>query len=456
MRPVRITIAGLSLALVAAIVTAAVLGATRSAAFSKQAGALELRWALETSEGVPASQFAPLRATLIASQYEGARWWSPIWWTQTGTSLVGDLSASTDRIWTAEMGSARQQGRQAEHAWQQLMLQLGQYVPASAVAAAKDWPAELRAASTPASVIKLAAAWRQAVDAAHHEALGAELTAEVAAVGGIQALLSQADAASQLAQADNLDDQQIGALTAGVRSQIANGADATPTVRQLLTALGVFHQLLALNNNVSAGLRPLQLSVDQAGAENTPNSQSFLTQYGAAQSALYAARNSSQLSAVAQQLSALQNSITAELTNDQCGHSVPSGRSITISLTLQEAIFYQDGCVAQATPITTGREFLRTPTGTYHVFFKQSPFTFISPWPKTSSFWYPPSPVSWVMEFASGGYFLHDAPWEPSGVYGPDSEDSAYASHGCIHIPTSVMQWAYQWTPMGAPVVITG
>jgi len=456
MRPVRITIAGLSIALVAAGITAAVLGATRSAAFSREAAAIQHRWDLETTEGVPAAQLSPLRAELLASQYDSAHWWSPIWWTQTGSALVSDLSGDTDRIWTADMAAARAQAEQASQAWRQLMLQLGQYVPAGEVTSAKAWPAALRAASSPAALTLLAGAWRQAVAVARQHALTAELTAEVAAVGGIQALLGQADSASQVAHADNLDDQQIGSLTSTVRSLIASGGDASQPVRELIAALAVFHQVLALNNNVSAGLRPLQLLVDQAGAEDTPNSPSFLTQYGAVHSALYAAREGTQLSAVAQQLTALQTTVSAELTNDTCGHAVPGGRTISISLTLQEAIFYQDGCVIQATPVTTGREFLRTPTGTYHVFFKQSPFTFISPWPRTSSFWYPPSPVSWVMEFAAGGYFLHDAPWEPTGVYGPDSEDSPYASHGCIHIPTAVMQWAYQWTPMGASVLITG
>jgi len=59
------------------------------------------------------------------------------------------------------------------------------------------------------------------------------------------------------------------------------------------------------------------------------------------------------------------------------------------------------------------------------------------------------------MEFASGGYFIHDAPWEPSGEYGPGSENSSGASHGCVHIQTPTMQWVYQWTPIGTPVIIT-
>jgi lipoprotein-anchoring transpeptidase ErfK/SrfK len=119
-------------------------------------------------------------------------------------------------------------------------------------------------------------------------------------------------------------------------------------------------------------------------------------------------------------------------------------------------VFYQDGCVVKATPVTTGRPQLRTPTGRFSIFYKKTPFTFISPWPPSSPFYYFPSPVSWVMEFAGGGYFIHDAPWESSGSYGPGGEDNlAAASHGCVHTPGSVMQWAFSWTPVGTPVVIS-
>ena len=60
------------------------------------------------------------------------------------------------------------------------------------------------------------------------------------------------------------------------------------------------------------------------------------------------------------------------------------------------------------------------------------------------------------MEFNVGGYFIHDAYWEATSAYGPGGEDSSYsASHGCIHTPTPIMQWAYSWTPVGTPVLIT-
>jgi lipoprotein-anchoring transpeptidase ErfK/SrfK len=129
---------------------------------------------------------------------------------------------------------------------------------------------------------------------------------------------------------------------------------------------------------------------------------------------------------------------------------------ITISLSLQEMMFYQDGCVVKATPVTTGRPQLRTPTGRFSVFSKPSNFTFISPWPKGSPFYYYPTPARWGMEFDGGGYFIHDASWESTNSYGPGGENNQQAaSHGCVHTPTPVMQWAFSWTPIGTPVVIS-
>ena len=180
-----------------------------------------------------------------------------------------------------------------------------------------------------------------------------------------------------------------------------------------------------------------------------------MPQYQSVDTAFRAARETSQLNAVAARIVALQSSVASALSADQCGHAVPSGKVITLNLTVQEAIFYDNGCVVRASPITTGRPYLRTPTGNFHVFFKTSPFTMVSPWPKGSPFWYPTGTVTWVMEFDVGGYFIHDASWEPASAFGPGSENTSIASHGCVHLPTPVMRWAYQWTPIGTPVIIT-
>lgn len=455
MRVVRLTVAALGLAAVAACVTGVILGVSRSSAFVRAERALETRWERLPPEGVAAAQLSPLRAQLLGSQYHGAAWFAPVWWTQTGQPFIERLARSTDSLWTQDMADARQRAQRAVQGWAQLQAQLGAYLPADVVAAASRWPSELAAAATPAEIDADAAAWSADLVSDRHVALRAELDAQVAQLGGVQGLLARAQQAEQTARQVNLDDEHIGALAATLRTQLAADQDASATISQLVGALAAFRQLLALNNNVAGTLRPIQLSVDQAAAEGTPDGQTFLGQYSSLSRSLIAAREASQLAAVAGQLSTLQSSVSAELSNDKCGHAVPAGKVITVNLTLQEAVFYQDGCEVQATPVTTGRALLRTPTGTFHVFFKQSPFQFISPWPKTSPFYYFPSWVSWVMEFDSGGYFLHDAPWEPSWQYGPGSQDSSGASHGCIHIPTPVMQWAYQWTPLGAPVLIS-
>src|SRR6202021_4256313 len=92
-----------------------------------------------------------------------------------------------------------------------------------------------------------------------------------------------------------------------------------------------------------------------------------------------------------------------------------------------------------------------TPVGSSHVIFRASPFVFHSPWPEGSPYWYPPTPVTWAMDFF-GGDFLHDDPGEPTNAFGAGSEYGPYASHGCVHVPHAVMAFLYRWLPDGAQV----
>ncbi|MBV8196228.1 MAG: L,D-transpeptidase, partial [Candidatus Dormibacteraeota bacterium] len=279
--------------------------------------------------------------------------------------------------------------------------------------------------------------------------------AEVSGYGGVSGLLSDAQNELTVAQSDNLDTGQVSQLIAQVQNEYQSGSDASPEIQQLVVADASLHNLVSLNNSVGGLLRPIELSAAQASAEGTPNADSFQSQYSSVSSAYHNAQTAAQLNAVQSSASGLQNSINAELAANVCGHDVGSGKVITINLSLQEGVFYQDGCVVRATPVTTGRPALPTPAGHFSVFYKQSPFQMISPWPMGSPFYYDPTWVTWVMEFDSGGYFIHDAYWEGSGQYGPGGEYGSGASHGCIHIPTDVMQWLYSWTPMGTPVIIT-
>lgn len=137
------------------------------------------------------------------------------------------------------------------------------------------------------------------------------------------------------------------------------------------------------------------------------------------------------------------------------GAAPPSGKEIVIHLNSETLTAFQDGTPVLQTPVTTGRPALPTPVGITSVFRRATPYLFISPWDRSSPFWYPPSWVTWALEFRSGGYFLHDAPWEPAGSYGAGSEYGPYASHGCVHVPYGAMQFLFAWTPDGTPVDVT-
>lgn len=331
------------------------------------------------------------------------------------------------------------------------------------ISAGQDWPAQLRAATTPDQLAALAAAWQPQLDTVRTDVVAAQLRAEiqtdVASAGGPSALITQAGAALTTAGNDNLDPGDISDLATQLQSEQSSGADTSQTSGLLYTALQQFHQLVSLNDQLNGEMRPLMLLADQASAEGTPNSTSLQAQYQNSDQAFLTDTTYDQMSALQVQVTGIQNALLADLGADQCGHLAGggSGKVITLSLSLQEAVFYNNGCVVGASPITTGRPGLNTPTGNFAVFFKTSPFTMVSPWPLGSPDWYPTTVVQWVLEFADG-YFLHDAYWENQNAFGPGSENDVaqdYASHGCVHFPTAIMPWLYKWTPLGTPVIIT-
>lgn len=133
---------------------------------------------------------------------------------------------------------------------------------------------------------------------------------------------------------------------------------------------------------------------------------------------------------------------------------VSTAHYIVIHLGAQTLTAYEGNTAVLHTLITTGQPALSTPLGTSSVFYRASPYQFISPWPLGSYYYYPPSWVNWALEYRSGGYFLHDAPWQPDGTYGPGSEYGPYASHGCVHVPPGAMRYLFSWAGIGTPVSV--
>jgi len=134
-------------------------------------------------------------------------------------------------------------------------------------------------------------------------------------------------------------------------------------------------------------------------------------------------------------------------------------RHIIVSLKKQKLWALDGNRVLLSTLVTTGGPELPTPTGDFEIIDRESPFTFHSPFPIGSPFWYADSPTTFALLFQVNGYFIHDAPWR--GVFGPGSNvvngtpgSNTTGTHGCVNTPYAAMAWLYNWATMYTPVQV--
>ena len=131
---------------------------------------------------------------------------------------------------------------------------------------------------------------------------------------------------------------------------------------------------------------------------------------------------------------------------------------IDLDLTTQTIAAYEGKKQVKVSFITSGRPELATPTGTFSVVDKLSPYTFVSPWPKGHRWWYPTANVKYALRFRYDGLYIHDAPWRSE--YGPGTNGSgrrgaaSTGSHGCVNVPSSMMGWMYTWSKVGTQIII--
>ena len=245
---------------------------------------------------------------------------------------------------------------------------------------------------------------------------------------------------------------QIGAATNSVAS-VHSADDFGPILTQLQqSASGIQGLLDARTNayNQLADTRSTLASAQAIGAAlgNHPSTISYLAGQlpGAADQATFESISSQ----LYQEKQALASAIYLKQ-HVPVSYNAGVGKVIVISLSRQMLTAFQDGSAVITTYVTTGRPALPTPPGVYRIFARYSPYKMISPWPYGSAFWYPPSWTNWAMEFRSGGYFIHDAPWR--SWYGPGS--STYnGTHGCVNVPYSPMATLWNWAPIGTTVVV--
>ena len=132
-------------------------------------------------------------------------------------------------------------------------------------------------------------------------------------------------------------------------------------------------------------------------------------------------------------------------------------RVIVVSLARQQMEVYQSQRLVLITPVTTGKPATPTPTGTFKMFKKLTPYVFRSPHEPGHPEYYEPSPVNYAMKFTTRGHYLHDAPWRPNGAYGYGTNEMhadsdvmfRQGSHGCVNIPLQATKKLWRWIRLG-------
>lgn len=132
---------------------------------------------------------------------------------------------------------------------------------------------------------------------------------------------------------------------------------------------------------------------------------------------------------------------------------------IVVSLSKQNLTAYDGNTPVLTSLVTTGNQLLPTPVGVFPILGKYAPFTFHSPWPKGSPYWYADSPVNYALLFDDRGYYIHDAPWRSD--FGPGSNaklgtpgQDLTGSHGCVNVPLAAEKLLYAWAPTGTAVQV--
>jgi L,D-transpeptidase catalytic domain len=439
-----------------------VLAGCDAGAFQVRAAALERSWSVWQAKGVPASSLAPARQRL--AQIESARS-GPIPYPIVSAALVEDPLASVERMGERAHAGAVGAARGRAEAQLAELQQVGgpNYEPTL-----EDHVLELGRARDPVDFDRLTAAWRHEAGVLRQEqgALasaagglsGGRPTDVVQAAVRLHALTAQLQALGLPSGSGGeavVDSQTYLRLPYGQMLQ-----EHGSVVKELQGALGQLQGRMDAWNGAQQALSSAQDMMPDL--ESLGAGKDFETRLAQAKAALGAAHDDHSLAQAAQGAKRLladmqaaeQGSLPVEGSSLPCLQGAPANL-IVVHLATQELDAYTNGCPWLRTPVTTGRPALPTDRGTFQIFAKYPQYHMVSPWPKSSPFYYPPAWVSDAMEFVRDGTFIHGAGWQPNGTYGPGSQNGPYASHGCVHVMPGPLQQLYDWAPIGTTVQVT-
>jgi lipoprotein-anchoring transpeptidase ErfK/SrfK len=121
------------------------------------------------------------------------------------------------------------------------------------------------------------------------------------------------------------------------------------------------------------------------------------------------------------------------------------GKLIVVNLSDQWLYAYEGDEQVFAAPVSTGRDGMNTPAGTYSIYAKLKSQTMDGV--TNGEYWVVPN-VPNVM-YINGGVALHGTYWHNKFGTG------ARLSHGCVNLPLKAAAWLYDWAPSGTTVKVT-
>ncbi|MBO0701340.1 MAG: L,D-transpeptidase [Candidatus Dormibacteraeota bacterium] len=459
--------------MVLVLVMVAGLGFGNQYRFNQSAARLHATWQQERAAGVSKAELAPLQNQLTTMEQQSA---GPLPYPYYSMALFKDpltkLQARSAVVYRQALAKTKGEAQADLTALQ------ADYGPTPFDLTAHQ--KQLSAATTPGDYLKLAKAWT--VEGAQVTASRDALSKQSGGLTGglptdvVNGKSQMEKQAQQLTQAKLWTDPEPATDTAVqtyLKQSYANMLQQHATITSQVSST---NQTLTARIQLSSKAQTLEGSIPsmiQQWGQNTNDQQQFQQD----QQAVSAATNDKQLSAAAGSLQSLFDSLTAAKQKAQAAAAAAAAQAaanssvgtttclpnkssapaqeIIISETNQTMVAYKNGCPWLSSYVTTGRPGLRTDVGTFHIFAKYPTYKMVSPWPKSSPYWYPTDVVPMAMEFVNDGTFLHGAPWEPDADMGPGSEnDLAIASHGCVHIPSTVLPELYNWAQIGATVIV--
>jgi lipoprotein-anchoring transpeptidase ErfK/SrfK len=120
-------------------------------------------------------------------------------------------------------------------------------------------------------------------------------------------------------------------------------------------------------------------------------------------------------------------------------------KSIVVNLSDQWMYVYEGDSQVYDAPVTTGRDGMQTPTGTFSIYAKLKVQTMDGV--TDGKAWVVPN-VPNVM-YINGDVAMHGTYWHK--LFG----SGVRVSHGCINLPLGAAAWLYSWAPVGTPVKVT-